>query len=266
MERIRTLIIDDEALARKRIKNLLKVDPDFDLIGECANGFEAVDAIKKHDPDLIFLDVQMPELDGFGVLSELNGDRHPIVIFVTAYDQYAIRAFGVHALDYLLKPFDDDRFEQALNWAKSQHHQSRKSELSESIVALLKDYRSKDKPGDITKSDGRNRHLDRVVIKTAGRVLFLKTADIDWIEAEGYYVRLHLGNKSHLLRETLARLEDQLDPSRFARIHRSAIINLDRMKELRPQSHGEYLVVLNDGTELKMSRSYRDLLKTITKT
>jgi two-component system, LytTR family, response regulator len=262
MKPIRALIVDDEVLARRRIRNLLRGRVDFAVVGECANGHEALSAIRRHAPDLVFLDVQMPDLDGFGALEELTADELPVIIFVTAYDQYAVRAFEFHALDYLLKPFDDERFEKTLEWARAQLEQQRFRQLSERMFALLEDHQGRSKSG-AGKTSAAPKPLSRLIVKSAGRVFFIRAEDIDWIEAEGYYARLHVGGKSHLLRETLTNLESQLDQNRFLRIHRSTIVNLERIRELQTQSHGEFTVVLNDGTQLKLSRSYRDRLTTL---
>ncbi len=265
MEPIQTLIVDDEVLARQRIRNLLRGRVDFAMIGECTNGHEAVTAIRRHAPDLVFLDVQMPDLDGFGVLEALSADQLPVVVFVTAYDQYAVRAFEFHALDYLLKPFDDERFEKTLGWAQAQLEQQQFRKLSERMFALLEDHHGKAKSGagkGIT-TPSEPAPISRLIVKSAGRVFFIRTEEIDWIEAEGYYARLHVGAKSHLLRETLTNLESQLDQNRFLRIHRSTIVNLERIRELQTQSHGECTVVLHDGTHLKLSRGYRDRLTTL---
>jgi len=264
MEMIRTLIVDDELLARKRIRNLLRSRTDFEIVGECANGREAVAAIRQRAPDLVFLDVQMPDLDGFGVLRALGAAAWPIVVFVTAYDQYALRAFEVHALDYLLKPFDDERFDRTLAWARAQLQREQLHHFSEQMLALLDDYHGRHgQPRAEDSSSGEPQHLTRLMIKSAGRILFIEAEEIDWIEAEGCYACLHVGGKSYLLRETMSGLEAQLDPRRFLRIHRSAIVNLQRVKELEPQSHGEYTVILEDGTQLKLSRSYRDRLQAL---
>lgn len=245
---IRAVIVDDEPLGRTVIREMLRRDPEFTVVAECANGHEAVAALNAERPDVVFLDVQMPEVDGFAVLSALDVERLPLVIFVTAYDQYAVAAFDVHAVDYLLKPFDRERFGKALQRAKTQLRQERAGDVSQRILALLEAQQTKTK------------HLERLVIKTNGRVFFLKTEEIDWISAEGNYVSLHVKKESYLLRETISRLESQLDPQKFARIHRSQIVNLDRIRELRPWSHGEYQILLHDGTELMLSRSYRERL------
>lgn len=255
MEKIRTIIVDDEPLARDSMRVLLERDSEIELVGKCANGHEALQAIQELTPDLLFLDVQMPGMDGFEVLAQVETARLPVVIFVTAYDQHALRAFEVHALDYLLKSYSDDRFEAALRRAKEQIRQKKVSEISQRLVALLDDRKQgKARPE-------RDAYLTRLVVKSGGRVFFLKTAEIDWIEAADYYVYLHVGGKSHLLRETMNGLEKQLDPRKFQRLHRSTIVNLDRIKELQPHVHGDYTVILQDGTQLKLSRSYRQQLE-----
>jgi len=248
---IKALIVDDEMLARRRIREILKKHADIHLVGECANGREAVDAIQVHAPHLLFLDVQMPEMDGFAVLEALPPERMPTVVFVTAFDQYALRAFEVYALDYILKPFDADRFNRTLLHAKSQIRQARGSVLNQGLLELLKELKEKPK----------GKAAERLVVKTAGRVSFLKTGEIDWIESEGNYVRLHVGKETHLLRETLNQMEERLDSDQFLRIHRSTIVNLDRIKELQSWFHGEYRVLLQDGTQLLLSRKYREKLR-----
>ena len=249
---IRTLIVDDEPAARDGMRHLLTADPEIVLAGECTNGREAAVAIRDTAPDLVFLDVQMPELDGFGVLREVGVERAPMVVFVTAFDQYALRAFDVHAIDYLLKPFTDDRFRQSLDRAKQQVRQGRLGDLSRKLAALL----DHDEPAPV-----RERYLDRLVVKSGGKVTLLPVDEIEWIDAEGDYVRIHVGKTWHLLRETMKNLEDQLDSARFVRIHRSTIVNLEKVKELQPFFRGEYVVVLHNGTTLKLSRGYRDNLE-----
>jgi len=246
--KIRTLIVDDEPLARERIRTLLADESDIEIIGECANGLEAVAAIKNRKPELLFLDIQMPALDGFGVLEKIGAEKMPAIIFVTAYDQYALRAFEVHALDYLLKPFDRERFDQALRRARLQIQQATSGDLNQKLLALLEDLRAEKK------------WLERLVIKSGGRVFFLKIDEIDWIEAAGNYVRLHIQREAHLLRETIKNLETQLDPNKFLRISRSTIVRIDRIKELQPWFHGEYAIILQDGTQLTSSRGYREKL------
>jgi two-component system LytT family response regulator len=246
--KIRTLIVDDEPLARRRVRRLLSRDAEVEIVGDCANGYEAIAAINEYSPDLIFLDVQMPEIDGFKVLERRGSGRTPLVVFVTAYDSYALRAFEVSAVDYLLKPFDRRRFEKAMQRVKTRLSAEREDGVSQRALALLEELKA------------HSNHLDRLVVKSGGRAFFLKTSEIDWVEAEGKYVRLHVGRDSHLLREAIGTLEAQLDPKLFARIHRSAIVNIDRIKELQPWFHNEYRVVLHDGTTLMLSRGCRKRL------
>ncbi len=246
--KIRTLIVDDEPLARERIRKLLQKETDVEILGECADGSEAVSAIRRDQPDLVFLDVQMPEVDGFGVLERLDREAMPAVVFVTAHDRFALRAFEVHALDYLLKPFDGERFRNALARAREQIRRRQSGELSERIGKLLADL----------KAGGK--HQERLAVKSAGRVLFLKVEEIDWIEAADNYVNLHSGNECHLHRETMAALEGRLPADKFMRISRSTIVNIERIKELQPLFHGEYAVILRNGTRLTLSRSHREKL------
>lgn len=255
-KKIRAVVVDDEPLARQNLRLLLKEDPDVELIAECGSGAEALKVIQKQAPDLLFLDIQMPEMSGFEVLEKIEAQAIPAIIFVTAFDRYAIKAFEVHALDYLLKPFDDARFESALRQAKAQIEQREINQLSKRLLALLED-----RAPEADKQQQRAGYLSRLMIKSASRVFFLKVGEIDWIEAADYYVKLHVGRKSHLLRETMSDMETKLDPEMFLRIHRSAIVNLDRVKEMHPHFNGEYVVVLHDGTELKLSRSRREQLQ-----
>ncbi len=245
---IRVLLVDDESLAREMLREMLQDDPQVTIVGESCNGREALEAVRSHTPDLIFLDVQMPELGGFEVLEAL-GREIPRVIFVTAYDQYAVRAFEVHALDYLLKPFDQERFDISWQRARAQILRDRNGGTDQRILALLEEMKA------------GNKYLERLVIKASGRIYFLETADIDWIEAEGNYVSVHCAKKSHLLRETISSLEAQLDPKKFLRIHRSSIVRIDRIQELQPWFHGEYRIILQNGTQLTLSRNYRDKLQ-----
>jgi two-component system LytT family response regulator len=246
---IRVLLVDDEPLAREMLREMLENEPDAIIVGESINGLEAVEAIRQHQPDLLFLDVQMPELGGFEMLESLGKERIPYVIFVTAYDQYAVRAFEVHALDYLLKPFDRERFEVSWQRAKAQIVRDRNGGADQQIIALLEELKAGPK------------YIERLVIKAAGRIYFLETSEIDWIGAEGNYVSVHSGKKSHLLRETISSLESQLDPKKFVRIHRSSIVRIDRIQELQPWFHGEFRIILQDGTQLTLSRNYRDNLQ-----
>jgi two-component system LytT family response regulator len=258
---IRTLIIDDEPIARQTIYLLLKDDREIEIIGECVNGIEAVKAVKRQQPDLIFLDIQMPEMNGFDVLEEIGVEEMPAIVFVTAYDQYALRAFEVSALDYLLKPFTDKRFEKALTRAKAQVKERGVKELSQQLITLLENYQDTGKQSRQAKRRGECEYLMRLLIKSAGRVFFLKVDEIDWIEADNYYVQLHVGRRSHLLRETMNELERKLDPGKFLRIHRSTIVNVESVKEMQPHLNGDYLVILHDGTELKLSRSRRERIQ-----
>jgi two-component system, LytTR family, response regulator len=249
MAKIRTLIVDDEPLARRGIRAQLDEEADIEIVSECRNGLEAVAAIEEQSPDLVFLDVQMPELDGFGVLEAVGVDRMPVVIFVTAYDQYALRAFEVHALDYLLKPVDAERFASALQRARKQIEHHNVQDLNQRLQSFLDDVQAKQK------------FTERLVIKSGGRIFFLNVQEIDWIEAADNYVRLHVGRDSHLLRETMNHLEKRLDPDRFLRVHRSRIINIRQIKELQPLFRGEYDIMLQDGTRLESGRGYRDKLQ-----
>ena len=250
MANIRALIVDDEPLARERLRGLLEAEPDVAVVGECADGEAAVDAIRAEPPDLVFLDVQMPNLDGFGVVEAVGPENMPVTVFVTAYDRYALRAFEVHALDYLLKPFDRARFTVALDRARAQLEQDRAAGAADRLLALL----------DETKAPPR-KGAERIAVKSSGGVSFVRAEEIDWVEAAGNYAKLHAGGDVHLIRETLNAMEARLDPEQFVRIHRSTIVNLDAIKELQPLFHGDYAVILRDGTELVLSRSYRQKLK-----
>ncbi|MEK6335932.1 MAG: LytTR family DNA-binding domain-containing protein [Acidobacteriota bacterium] len=249
MEKIRTVIVDDEPLARRGIRAQLKNEKDIEIISECRNGHEAVKAIESQAPDLVFLDVQMPELNGFQVVEGIGVERMPAVIFVTAYDRYALRAFEVHALDYLLKPFDDERFATALERARRHINQKNIDDLSRRLQGLLDDLQSS------------RKYVERLVVKSAGRIFFLSVAEIDWIEAADNYVRLHAGRESHLLRETMNSLEKKLDPEQFLRVHRSRIVNARKIKELQPLFRGEYDIMLRDGTRVESGRGYRERIQ-----
>jgi two-component system LytT family response regulator len=242
----KVLIVDDEPLARDRIRDMLKGDREIRIVGEARNGREAVEAMTAHAPDLVFLDVQMPDMDGFEALKALRVKRMPLVIFVTAYDQHAVRAFDVHAIDYLMKPFDRKRFAKALDHAKDQMKRPADEADTGSIIRLLEEL----KVG--------TRYLERFAIKIGEKVLFVRVEEVDSIEAEGNYVRLNVGNASHLLRDTINSVESQIDPRSFVRIHRSTIINMNRVKELQAWTRGEYRVVLHSGASYKLSRGYRE--------
>lgn len=252
MRKIRTVIVDDEPLAREGVRMLLEEDSEISVVAECAGGREALAAIGKQQPDLIFLDVQMPEMGGFEVLKAVGAQQSPQVIFVTAYDKYALQAFEAHALDYLLKPFTVKRFNEALKRAKTQIQNERNGELNRKLATLLEDF----KP--------QAGYLERVVVKNSGRVSFVNVEEISWIEAAESYVRFHAaGGKSYLIRGAIGRLEAQLDPARFLRIHRSIIVSIKHIKEMQPLFHGDYEIALKDGTKLTSSRSYRDKLQSL---
>ncbi|MCC6164522.1 MAG: response regulator transcription factor [Acidobacteria bacterium] len=251
MTTLRTLIVDDEPLARERVRMMLGTHDDVVVVGELGDGQQAIDAIRQDRPDLVFLDVQIPGVDGFGVLRALEGETLPYVVFVTAYDQYALRAFEVHALDYVLKPFNAERFSQALERARAAI--AKRGETDGVDTDRLRSL--------VATFTAEQREKQRIVVKSSGRVFFVKVDDIDWIEAEGNYVRLHMGPQSHLLRETMKGMESVLDASQFIRIHRSTIVNADRIRELQPLFHGEYAVILRDGTRLMASRGPDNRLK-----
>ena len=244
------IIVDDEQLARDELAFLLKSFPQVHVAASADNGLDAVELIKKHSPDLVFLDIHMPKLDGFGVIDAVGADAMPPVVFVTAYDQHALRAFDVHALDYLLKPFDGDRFQETLKRVRRQVESAENGDLGRRLLALVRDL----KPG-------RAQTTNRLVVKSGGRLFFLRADEIDWIEAAGNYVRLHLGADTHMLRETMNSIESRLDPELFVRIHRSHIVNIERIKELQPWFNGEYVVILRNGHRLTLSRGYREKLQ-----
>jgi len=246
--KIRALIVDDEPLARRRIKSLLAHDSSVEVIGECSDGYKAVSSISELSPDLVFLDVQMPAMDGFEVIKTIGAERMPTVIFVTAYDQYALKAFEVNALDYLLKPFDRNRFQKTLERAKAMISGLQNGDVNNQLLSLLGDLRREQETPD------------RFIIKSGGRVVFLRVEEIDWMRTVGNYVRLQVGRDSHLMRETMNGMEAKLNPDRFMRVHRSTIVNLDRVKEVQPWAKGEYVVIMRDGTRLIMSRRYRERL------
>ncbi|MCA1557465.1 MAG: LytTR family DNA-binding domain-containing protein [Acidobacteria bacterium] len=261
-QRLSAIIVDDEPLARANIRLLLKNESEVEIVAEAGSGPEAVELIAKHQPDLLFLDIQMPGMNGFDVLEKIDTSLIPAIIFVTAFDQYALKAFEVHALDYLLKPFDDARFEKALRQAKLQAEQRQINHLSQKLFALLEDREERQESLPAPRAE-HSKYLTRLMIKSASRVFFLKVEEIDWIGAEDYYVKLHVGRKSHLLRETMNDMEAKLDPEKFLRIHRSSIVNLDRVKEMHAHFNGDHVVILYDGTELKLSRSRREQLQSL---
>jgi len=246
---VRTVIADDEHLARRKLRILLDSEPEVQVVAECHNGGQTLAAIRALRPDLLLLDIQMPDLDGFQVLSEILPDEMPVVIFTSAYDQYAIRAFEAHALDYLLKPFDQGRLHQSMERARFELRQSKDREITHRILELLSRVKSDKQP--VSEFEGR------LVIKTKGRIVFLNLDEIDWVEAAANYVRLNVGKESYLFRETISRTLERLNPTDFIRIHRSVIVNVRKIKELIPVNSGEYIVVLKSGKELSCSRGYR---------
>jgi two-component system LytT family response regulator len=246
---VRVVIADDEPLVRRGLRAFIGASPGLSLVGEARNGSEAVDVIRAQRPDLLFLDVQMPELDGFGVLEALAGEPMPVIVFVTAYDEYAIRAFDVHAVDYLLKPFDEDRFRTALGRARSRLAEQRADTIDQRLEAVLSALRA------------REQYADRLLVKSEGRVTVVQVDDVDWIEAADNYARVHTARGRYLVREPIKSLERKLNPRRFARVHRSAIVNLARVRELQPMFGGEYVIILSTGTKLTLSRGYRDAFR-----
>jgi two-component system LytT family response regulator len=243
---IRALIVDDEPLARKRIKSLLAYQKDI-AIAECGTGREAITLIQESSPDLLFLDIQMPEIDGFEVLQSIHAQKMPAIIFTTAYDQHALKAFEVHALDYLLKPFKQERFREAVERARTQLAKSTAAKISPGLTGLIEELRAE------------RAHLNRFMVKSSNRVVFVRAGEVDWIESAANYVLLHVGDKTHILRETMRELAGKLCPRTFQRISRSVIVNLERVKELQPMGKGQYVVILGNGKQLTMSRGIRDL-------
>ena len=254
IEKIRALIVDDEPLARDGVRLHLEAQTDIEIIGEAIDGDNAVEMINELRPDLVFLDVQMPGLDGFGVIEAVGVDAMPAVVFTTAYDEFALRAFDANAVDYVLKPFDGDRLRRALDQARTQIRGRRRSEIEERLIGLL------------AELHGKGQYLERIIVRSGGRILILRTDDVDWLEAASNYVRIHAGGREYLLRETMTNLESRLDPAQFVRIHRSTIVRLNRIKELEPLFQGDYVLILEDGTRLTSSRGYRDRLQELLQT
>lgn len=245
-QNIRAVIVDDERLARNRVRRMLSTELDVVVAGEFSSGVEAAEYLARHGADVLFLDIQMPVLDGFGLLERLDADKMPVIVFITAHDEHAVRAFDVHAFDYLLKPFDRERFSTTMTRVRKQLAMRLGGQSTERLYALMEELRA------------RKSEPARFPIKTPGRVFFVRMDEIDWVEAADNYVTLHVGQETHLLRLTMNALESRLDSEKFLRIHRSSIVNADRIKELRPWFHGEYVVLLHDGKELMLSRSYRE--------
>jgi two-component system, LytTR family, response regulator len=248
MESLRAIVVDDEKPARMRLIELLEREPDVDVVATAADGREALDVLRRVKPDLLFLDVQMPQLDGFGVLQQLAPEELPVTILVTAYDKYAIQAFDAHAIDYLLKPFSDQRFDNAIKRARKYIASADVRAQADELTAAAEERRS---------VDARSGFLERLVLKSNGSITFLDIDEVDWIEAAGVYIYLHVGARSHLYRSSVTQLLQRLDPRRFVRVHRSAAVNTARIRELRPITHGDFALILKDGTELTLSRAYR---------
>jgi two-component system LytT family response regulator len=247
--RVRVVIADDEPLARQRLRMLLALENWVDVVAECQDAGSAMEAIESLRPDLVFLDVEMPGASGFDLIAALGPERMPFVIFVTAFDTYALRAFDVHALDYLLKPFDGDRFREALTRARDQIERHSNGELERRLLQLVHGLKEPSPP------------LERFVVKASGRVFFVRASEIEWVEAAGNYVKLHLAAETHLFRETMNAVESKLNPDLFFRIHRSYIVNIERVRELQPWFNGEYVVCLKSGARLTLSRGYREKLQ-----
>ena len=262
MDVLRALIVDDERLARETLRLLLENHKQVEIVGECENGRDAVATLQREKLDLVFLDIQMPEMNGFEVIENVGADKMPVVIFVTAYDQYALQAFEAQALDYLLKPFDDERFEQALERATERIRQQHVGELSTKLVDLIS---SRTDPESLQANNEpqTGAYLQRIMIKERGSMFFIKVEEVDWVEAAGDYVSIHAGAKAHLLRETMSGLMKKLDPRQFVRIHRSSIVKVDSIRELKPYFHGDYIIILKNGKELKLSRRYWDQVEKV---
>ncbi|MGE3178356.1 MAG: LytR/AlgR family response regulator transcription factor [Vicinamibacterales bacterium] len=280
MNKIRTVVVEDEPVSRDRLLALLGEEQDIEVVGACADGREAASAIASQSPDLVFLDIQLPEMDGIELARAFDPDKRPAVVFVTAHDSYALPAFEIHALDYLLKPFSAQRFRSALSYAREHLAQRRATTLGRQILDMLP---GMDQPGSpavpaaptaggstapaaavstpAARPAAATPSLERLVVKSSGRIYFVRIADIDWCEAAGNYIRVHVGSQPHLIRETMNRLEAQLDGRQFVRIHRSTIVNVDRIQEMRSTYNGEHIVLLRDGTRLTMSRGYREGLQ-----
>ncbi len=261
MTQIRTLVVDDEPLAREGIVAMLAQDPEVEVVGTCADGQSAVTAIRAQRPDLVFLDIQMPKRDGFEVLADLKPEERPKVIFVTAYDKYAIRAFEQNATDYLLKPFRDARFSDALSRAKKDIHQARATNLTDRVEQLLGYVREMVKPGTPAPAALVAEPGDRVVLRTGSDIHFIKAADIIWVESQADFVKVHTTGAPQLVRETLQSLERRVDPAKFLRIHRSSLVNLDHVRKVTPALYGDYTVLLSNDTKLRLSRRNRGKLK-----
>lgn len=247
--KLKVLIVDDQPMVREHLRRLLKNEPDIEVLGMCDSGSAAIEAIRKELPDVVFLDVQMPGMTGFDVLAQLKDEKKlPAIVFVTGLDDFAVKAFEVHALDYLVKPVDPERLRQSISRARAQLSNSQSGQVTEQLSSLM---------ADLKKTP---RGAERLTVKTDGRVLLIKTDDVSWIEAADNYVKLHVGAECHLVRDTMNAIELKLSPEKFLRINRSTIVNIDRIRELQAMFHGEYAVILRDGTRLTLTRNYRDKL------
>lgn len=261
---VRAVIIDDEPAARRGVRLLLSRDSEIEIVGEAGDGIEAVELIRRERPEMAFLDVQMPGFDGFEVLRQAGDAAPAAVVFVTAYDEHALKAFEVHAIDYVLKPYEDARFHSAVERAKAGLRGLDAKALAARLAQLLQFVeRTTAESAPVQDSTAAGERSDRILLKSSGEIYFLKVDEIDWIEAEGDYMKFHVAGKAHLLRETMARLEARLDPERFIRIHRSTIVNIDRVRKLTPAFAGDYAVILADGTKLRLSRGYQERMQAV---
>ena len=258
---IKAIVVDDESLSRDVVKHMLESHPDIETLRECANGIEALEAIKELQPMLIFLDIRMPGLSGIELVESLKDDYHPIIVFITAYDQYAIKAFEQNAVDYLLKPFDQERFDQMIDRARQRFAQRQDAAFARRLKGFLEENVNLSPSRNEQQPNVSGKGIDRIVVKESGRVFFVSPQEVDHFEASGNYVALHVKDKTHLVYDTLTKMEEKLDTSRFLRIHRSTIVNISRIKEMLPHFNGEYIIVLKNDTRLKLSRSYREKAK-----
>jgi two-component system, LytTR family, response regulator len=257
---LRIVTVDDEPLARDCIRLALRGEPACEIVAECPDGERAVEAIEREAPDLVFLDVQMPGMDGFGVIERIGAERMPPVIFVTAYEEHALRAFQVHALDYLLKPFGDARFREALGHARRRIHAEHDGQLGRRLHALLRDVHGGAHSAPSPAPAPASPYATWLTVSAQNRTQFVRVDEVDWMEADGKYVRLHAGARAHLIRSTLAAVAERLDPSHFVRIHRSTVVNVARIREVQPWMGGDHLAILHDGTQLRVSRTFRGAL------
>jgi two-component system LytT family response regulator len=252
---LRVLLVDDEPLALRKLRRMLSTERDIQIVAECADGKAAAEAIRCHGPDLVFLDIQIPELDGFQVLDSLSAEELPVIVFVTAYDEHALRAFDAHALDYLLKPVARDRFRESLDRARARVAERRAAGVVDARLLALHSERVS------SRAAPSGQCLTRIAVKNGGRAFFVRADEVDWIEAADNYIRLHVGAATHLVRESLRTLEAKLDPRFFLRVHRSAIVNIDAIRELQPWFHGDHVVILRSGVRLTCSRRYDERLR-----